>query len=62
MKTSQYLLFGSLMAIASLASCSQSAGPMKEAPDFTLDSLDGGKVSLAQRRGQVVLIGFWAVK
>lgn len=62
MNTSRSLILGSLVALASLASCSQSTNPMKQAPDFTLDSLDGGKVSLAQRRGQVVLLGFWAVK
>lgn len=56
------LVLGSLVALASLASCSQSTDPMKQASDFTLDSLDGGKVSLSQKRGQVVLIGFWAVK
>ncbi|QDV91376.1 hypothetical protein RAS2_24740 [Phycisphaerae bacterium RAS2] len=62
MNTSRILMIGSLVALAALSSCSQSAGPVKQAPDFTLDSLNGGKVSLAQRRGQVVLIGFWAVK
>jgi len=30
------------------------------APDFTLKTLDGGEVSLAQFRGQPVLINFWA--
>lgn len=30
------------------------------APDFTLETLDGGTISLADLRGQVVLINFWA--
>ena len=30
-----------------------------EALDFTLDSLDGGPVSLSDFRGQVVLINFF---
>lgn len=29
------------------------------APDFTLDALDGGRVSLSGLRGQPVLINFW---
>lgn len=30
------------------------------APDFTLDSLDGKKVSLSEMRGKAVLLNFWA--
>lgn len=32
----------------------------KQAPDFTLQSLDGVQVSLSQFRGQPVVINFWA--
>ncbi len=31
-----------------------------EAPAFELPSLDGEKISLAQYRGKVVLLSFWA--
>ncbi len=30
------------------------------APDFTLDLLEGGEVTLSQLRGQVVLVNLWA--
>ena len=35
-------------------------GMGKMAPDFTLSTLDGGKVTLSDLRGQAVLINFWA--
>ncbi len=34
--------------------------PGKEAPDFTLKTLDGRSVSLKDYRGKVVLVNFWA--
>ena len=30
------------------------------APDFTLDTLDGNKVTLSELRGKVVVVNFWA--
>ncbi|UCG32975.1 MAG: redoxin domain-containing protein [Phycisphaerales bacterium] len=30
-----------------------------QAPDFTLESLDGEKVTLSEQRGKVVLLAFW---
>ena len=32
----------------------------REAPDFTLEDLDGNEVALSDHRGEVVLINFWA--
>jgi cytochrome c biogenesis protein CcmG, thiol:disulfide interchange protein DsbE len=32
----------------------------QSAPDFSLETLDGDKVSLSDYRGQIVLINFWA--
>ena len=32
----------------------------KEAPDFSLNLFDGGKLSLRELRGKVVVINFWA--
>jgi len=49
-----------------LAACGGSAGGNEgigegqRAPDFRLESLDGGQMSLGEQRGQVVLINFWA--
>ena len=34
--------------------------PGNPAPDFSLESLDGGQVTLAEYRGRHVLINFWA--
>lgn len=31
-----------------------------EAPDFTVDMFDGNKISLAELKGKVVLLNFWA--
>jgi cytochrome c biogenesis protein CcmG/thiol:disulfide interchange protein DsbE len=38
------------------------AGPLESgtAPDFTLMTFEGGKVTLSELRGQVVVINFWA--
>jgi peroxiredoxin len=47
---------------ASLATCAALAAPTpgSAAPDFTLRSADGHNLRLAEQRGQVVLVNFWA--
>ena len=36
------------------------AGEGAEAPDFTVEMIDGSKVALSELRGKVVLLNFWA--
>jgi peroxiredoxin len=53
-----------LQALAGLAGttplCGLAANPGNAAPDFTLKGLDGRNLRLAEQRGQVVLLNFWA--
>lgn len=60
------LVLGMFWTLISRVSASQSQAQLsavaKEgfaAPDFTLDLLGGGKVTLADLRGKVVLVNFW---
>ena len=44
-----------------LASVAATAGPVSgPAPDFTLQMLGGGQMSLAEQKGNVVMVNFWA--
>lgn len=48
-------------SLAGLAGCGMPADQMvhKEAPDFTLENLDGDEVTLSKQRGKVVLLSFF---
>ena len=45
---------------AAEAAAATLAGEGAEAPDFTVEMIDGSKVALSELRGKVVLLNFWA--
>jgi thiol-disulfide isomerase/thioredoxin len=58
MKLGMMIRVGLLAAVATAAvAASSDAGP---APEFALGALNGGKATLSQYKGQVVMINFWA--
>ena len=54
------LLLTACLALGMPTLAAAAANPGAPAPDFTLAARDGGKVSLAGLKGQVVMINFWA--
>ena len=48
------------IVLALSASAYAGVGKNQRAPEFSLPSLKGGRVSLSQHKGKVVLVDFWA--
>jgi peroxiredoxin len=49
-----------LSFVSMILAISVAAGASAAAPDFTLPTRDGGRLSLDELKGQVVMINFWA--
>lgn len=63
MKTRTLFLLGALLLATTPALAADPLAPAAERPllgDFALPTLDGGKVALADHKGKVVLVSFWA--
>lgn len=64
LKSRDTVLFGLAAAFWVALAFSSAAGRSVEedsnAPDFTLQALDGKKISLSQYRGKYVVVNFWA--
>lgn len=61
----RFVLWGSLAALLALVGFGlyrTQAGPVSSgpAPDFTLTTFDGESIALADLKGQVVVVNFWA--
>jgi peroxiredoxin len=53
------VLLGTALAVCAGVS-GGAASPTPSAPDFTLRTADGRNLRLAEQRGQVVMVNFWA--
>jgi len=53
-------LVASAVIVVTLGWLSRSSSMPEEAPDFSIETLDGEEFSLSAHRGQVVVVNFWA--
>jgi len=53
-------LIAALASVTVLPATANTPAPNAAAPDFTLRRLDGPNLRLAELRGQVVMVNFWA--
>lgn len=60
MNATRQLPATALLALLACVSLSGATGTMPAAPDFRLANRAGGETTLADLRGQVVMINFWA--
>ena len=60
MNPARRLLFACCVSLSLPGIAVAAAIPGSSAPDFSLTARDGGKVRLADLKGQVVMINFWA--
>ena len=60
MNIARRLLLACTVALSLPGLAAAAATPGSAAPDFSLAARDGGKVRLADLKGQVVMINFWA--
>ena len=49
-----------LLSTGLVVAPAQAAAPMTPAPDFTLRTMNGPNLRLAEQRGRVVMVNFWA--
>lgn len=56
------LVIGLVLVLAgSAVGCAKQPKSAPRAPDFTLQSIDGKKVTLSQLRGKPVMVNFWTI-
>jgi peroxiredoxin len=54
------LVWAAALAVAGAGRATAALAPRAPAPDFTLRSMGGANLRLAEQRGSVVLVNFWA--
>ena len=53
-------VLGAVTFILVIVGCTSPSGSTEYAPDFSLESLSGERISLSQFKGKIVLVDFWA--